>query len=403
MAQPSLPYSTGTRASKNRPSSVVRVYERKDVEGRIFLTRAWVRTPSGRPEEEPLPLGTTVEEAVAIADLAKARREREIQTGRHWAGEGRRFEPVTVATLFEKYRESEDAAGWSDKHRGDVIRSLRFWEARMGEKNVLELNPAEVEKVAGREGRRRELSPRWVEKRLKHIRAAVRWGKRKARLYDRDPLDGIDYPDYEPETDHLIYSEAATRTLWTPHEDVDWRVTLLVNVAADTGRRIGAMLALAVQDVVTDGDRIFLHFRKEFDKGKRGAMVPVSFGTAELLADALERDEVEDSGWLFPEGRLGYDDARNQPWGVSAAIHALHDAEEVLGIDYVEGRAYHGLKRRHITTGMEVARGDTALVGDQTGNVSAELIRKVYRKANRRRMTTHVDAVREALSEDDEN
>ena len=40
------------------------------------------------------------------------------------------------------------------------------------------------------------------------------------------------------------------------------------------------------------------------------------------------------------------------------------------GIKHVTGRAYHGIKRIHVTKSMEIAHGDTELVGDLTGNVS---------------------------------
>jgi len=239
---------------------------------------------------------------------------------------------------------------------------------------------------------------RWVRKRIKQLRAAIRWGKIEAKLYRFDPLEGTKLPDYQPETDHLIYSsEAETRLLVAPHADVDWRVTLLANIAADTGRRIGAMVSLAAEDVATDGERVLLHFRKEHDKSGRGAMVPVSMPTAALIIQAIENDLVSEWGWLIPEGRLDYDDPRDKPLSKPKAIVKLHKAEKALGIPYVKHRAYHGLKRRHVTTAMEVAHGDTALVGDLTGNASAELLRKVYRKANTRRTSSHVDAVRGAI------
>lgn len=374
---------------------MVRVYERPDVDG-IFMTRAWELTPSGRPQETPLPEGITREAAEILARKTAAAREENILRGRDDFGVDVN-EVVTVARLFEAYRDSETAAPWSKKHRADVERSLTFWEAHVGAENVLTLVPERVEKIAGDAGRKMGVSPRWVRKRIKHIRAAVRWGKRKARLYDRDPLDGVSLPRYEPDTDDLIYTAAETSALLRSHERIDWRVTLLANIAADTGRRLNATLSLTASDVVTDGERVFLRFRGEFDKGGKASVVPVSAPTAALLADALDHDLVIEWGWLFPEGRLDYDDARDKPWGDTAAIEGLHHAEDVLGIPYVKGRAYHGIKRRHVTTAMEVTGGDTALVGDQTGNVSAELIRRVYRKQNRSRQATHVDAVRAAL------
>jgi hypothetical protein len=71
----------------------------------------------------------------------------------------------------------------------------------------------------------------------------------------------------------------------------------------------------------------------------------------------------------------------------------------------VNGRAWHGIKRLHITLGFEAAFGDASLVGDVTGNVSAELLRNVYRQQDRKRITAQVDAVRAMIEtpEDEPN
>lgn len=390
------PYVTGKRATSSEPSSRVRVYERADRDG-IFMSCAWLRNEQGRVIEVKLPDGITWETAEAMADEGASDRRRDIIMGRDSFGEEIE-ETVTVGSVIDQYLESETAAEWSEKHGNDVRGSLAFWRLHLDlDADPMSLTPAQVRKIAGDAGRLLGVGPRWVRKRLKHLRAGIRWGKIEAKLYRYDPLEGTKLPDYEPDTDNLIYSEAETALLITPHEDIDWRVTLLANIAADTGRRISAMLSLSTEDVRTDGERVLLHFRGAFDKVKRGSMVPVSLPTAALIIQALERDLVAEWGWLIPEGRLDRNDSRDKPWDHSAANHALHDAESVLGIEWVFRRAYHGLKRRHVTTAMEVAHGDTALVGDLTGNASAELLRKVYRKANRHRTSSHVDAVRDAI------
>lgn len=386
-------FSAGKRKTATEPSSVVRVYSRPDVPGRFFMTRAWILAPSGRPAEEPFPAGTTWEYAKVVCRAAADERRAAILGGRRADGTAG---PLTIGALLDQYEAAAKEADWSDGHRAEVGRSLAFWRRHLGAgADVATLTPAVVERIAAREGKGQ--SPRWAQKRLKHLRAVTRWGRRKARLYAADPLDGVELPEYEPDTDALIYSPEETVRLMASRPDVDWRVTLLANIAADTGRRLGAMLSLRVEDVSTDGQRVLLRFRREFDKQGRAALVPVSAPTAELIARALEEDVVSEWGWLFPEGRLDYDDARDKPWGNYAAIWALHEAEQTVGVPTVPKRGYHGLKRRHVTSSMEVAHGDTALVGDLTGNVSAELIRRVYRKGNRARTAAHVDAVRASM------
>ena len=48
---------------------------------------------------------------------------------------------------------------------------------------------------------------------------------------------------------------------------------------------------------------------------------------------------------------------------------------------------------------MKIAHGDTELVGDLTGNVSAALLRQTYRFGQDATKARHVDAIREALKE----
>lgn len=379
---------------------MVRGYERPDVPDRIFYTCAWIVAPSGRLRELVLPAGTTREAAENFVQLVATEREAAILSGRDVFGREKPKECITLGALFTEYEKSAEALAWSERHAVDVRYSLEFWRMHLDMGSPVvggSLSPALVSRVAGREAQAREVGPRWIRKRLAHIRAAVLWGLDQAHHYEANPLRGLKMPDYEPETDELIYSIEETAKLLEPREDVDWRVTLLANIAADTGRRRGSMLSLTTGDIVTDGERVLLRMRKEFDKGGRTQLVPVSAPTAALLADALERDVVQEWGWLFPEGRLDYDDARDKPWGPDAATRSLHLAEKALGIPRVQGRAFHGLKRAHVTAAMDVAHGDTALVGDVTGNVSAELLRRVYRKANRTRTGTHVDAVRKAF------
>lgn len=395
--------SFGKRAGPDRPSSKVRVYTRPDIPKRIFYSRAWLLLPSGRPEEQVFPTGTTWKGALLMGEQMALQRQKVILSKRDAFGEESVEAPITVGALLERYEASETASRWSKTHRRDVLAALAFWRLRLDLTRPVvrgELSPAVVRKFAGEEARRLGVGPRWERKRLAAIRAAVIWGMDQAQLYDVNPLRGLEMPKYEPETDELIYSPQETLLLVTPHPEVDWRVTLLSNIAADTGRRLSAMLSLTTEDILTDGDSFLLRFRKEYDKGNRTRLVPISEPTALLVADALERDLVKEWGWLFPEGRLDFDDARDKPWGPWAAIDGLHDAEGALGITQVPGRAYHGLKRTNVTKSMEVSHGDVDLVTDTAGNVSASLIRLTYRKGNLKRTRKHVDAIRRGLEED---
>lgn len=389
-------HSAGRRATATLPSSRVRVYERPDLPGRIFLSRGWVLTASGRPVETVLPEGTTREGAALLADLTATERRRALLEGRNAMGEPKR---TTLSTLLAAYHDSETSGRWSARTLEDKDRFRIFWETELAEDPVVEtLTRAVVERIAQRAAQRAKWGPRTERKALEYLRAATRWGYLKAELLDTNPFrGGFTLPDYEPETQELIYSLQDAALLCRPHPEVDWRVTLACSIAWDTGRRISAISALRSEDVVAGEDRLYLRFRREYDKGRREALVPISEETAFLIAETLTRDLVEEWSWLFPEGRLDYDDPRDKPIGRKALETLLHNAEAVLGIPSIPGRGFHGLKRAHVTVSMEISSGDTALVGDVTGNLDADLIRRVYRRQSRERMARQVDLIREAL------
>ena len=386
----------GKRATATEPSSSVRVYQRPDVPG-VFLSCAWDTTASGRPREMKLPEGLSWEAAVATAEVTAARRRAQSLEGRDAMGRPKR---VTLGAVLEGYHGSARALRWGRKHGEEMDRWRRFWTAHIGAGRPMgELTPAEIQRVAREAADRRGWGPRTERKVLAYIRAADRWAATKARLYPAPELRGMDFPPYSPETERLIYTRTETPALLAGHPDADWRDTLAVSVAADTGRRISAILALRVEDVFADegAGQVLLRFRAQSDKAGRSALVPVSRPTAARLAAALLEGAVMDGGWIFPEGRLDYDDPRDKPRSKESALKGLHRLEELVGVERIPGRGFHGLKRTHVTAAMEVSHGDATLVGDVTGNADARLIQRVYRRGSVRRSAGVVDGVRRVL------
>lgn len=210
-------------------------------------------------------------------------------------------------------------------------------------------------------------------------------------------MSGVDVPAAEPETEGLDYSANEAAALATPHPAIDQRVTLAASICCDTGRRIGAVRYLRAEDVILRDGRIHLRFWKSHDKGGKSSTVPVSNATAELILEQLETDRTKRWGWLFPGQRAAVPLGGTDSTGAGTWAKLLHDAEEVLGIPWVKGRAWHGLKRRHVTLSGEESGGDWALVGDVTGNTSPEVLRKAYRRQSESRKVEQVDRIRARL------
>lgn len=97
--------------------------------------------------------------------------------------------------------------------------------------------------------------------------------------------------------------------------------------------------------------------------------------------------------YLAAEGSLRCADV---PWGgfdstgSGGPIATLHRAETILGIERVRGRAYHALKRAHVSVSWELAGGDAAKVGDLAGNTSPDVLRRHYGRATARSKVAHM-------------
>jgi hypothetical protein len=418
--------SFGMRAGKGRPSTRVRIYERADSPGRFWMERAWVTTDRGHPIPRPLKDGTSWEAALLLGEETALARRRRLLQGLDETGEKRR---PTVSELLDGYHGPKNprVKKWSEGHRQNQDRYREFWLRALGrDREVESISPSEVEGAASQAAERMDWSPATEEKYLKYLKAASRWGWRKAQVLPTDPWAPVELPEVRTDTKELIYPPEHVGLLIHPHPGVDWRVTLVASIAYDTGRRLSAIrhlwrgtqedayaeesdfavLRVKVIDPVTgkemEIERMLLHFRPEFDKGDRDQWVPVSEETRALIEEALERDAVRESGWLVPEGRMDFDDARDKPMGASGLDGALGKAEELLGIPSVKGRKYHGIKRRHVTTGDEVAGGNLQLVADVAGNRSLEVLRTRYRFPELGRMVTQVDQIRARIHRPEE-
>ena len=223
---------------------------------------------------------------------------------------------------------------------------------------------------------------------MKYIRAAVRWGKRKARFLDHDYLDGTGVPRYE--SNGVAYTEEEIEAISGVAQGIDPRFWAAWEIATDTGRRIGAIRRLVVEDLDFEDGVAAINFPAATDKARRQGRAYVTDETKAAIEALLELDAVLESGYLFPQGRLTHRDRRNGPIGDTGLNKMLKKAEEAAGVDHVEGRGFHGVKRRAVTMLMDAFGGDAGKVGQITGNLTPSVLEGVYRQVTEK---THREAL----------
>ena len=349
-------------------STRVRAYEAKR-RGPLYV-EYYVDTPDGGRKRIRDPVEPRSKElAVECAE----RKSREL-------AEGLGGEPLRLGRLLEEFHEAR-AGAWSERHRKGQLRFRRFWVTALGRDcRIDRLTPARAEAIVARGGEGNAWTGRTQESYLKYLRSAVRWGYRKARLLNRDVLDGVTMPRYESLGE--AYTVEELDVISEVAHEIDPRFAGAWELARDTGRRLGAIRTLRVDDLDPheNRNRLAINFPAKSDKARRrGRVFLTQYGRAAVEA-LQELPEVQDTGWLFPKGRLRYHDDHDGPIGESALLAMLKKAEKLAGVEHLPGRGFHGVKRRVVTELMHALHGDVDRVGLHTGNLEGSVLVGTYRQ-----------------------
>lgn len=170
--------------------------------------------------------------------------------------------------------------------------------------------------------------------------------------------------------DTLSREEIARLEEAAPNE----RDKLMIRILADTGIRIGELLALTTASVKVDGRRQFLKVR---GKGDRERLVPIQPGLAGRIARYVKATrKASASQRLFLSSRRGRMTGEYEPLAASAVEHWLHDfGRDVLGDDR---RVYPHLFRHSFVT-EQLRRGvQPTLVAQIVGHSSLDMVDRVY-------------------------
>lgn len=232
----------------------------------------------------------------------------------------------TLGELFER-RHADLGPDWTTKYGKSRELRRAFWLERLGEGTPLRaINAAAVERVA-REAQG-EKSERWRQDVLRYLVDSFAYAEKKLKWIDaKHNLSAVTIPAARGRLPTYTTEEAVAlvQALAQVHPVGHWCGI----VAFQTGRRIGAILALGKEDV-QEGEPSIIRFGAGTDKARREGDTPV-YGLPHR------------TDWT----RYDYDTAKD--W--------LLEAEKLAGVPHVKKRAWHAYKKvfATLTTGMEGA------------------------------------------------
>jgi integrase len=151
------------------------------------------------------------------------------------------------------------------------------------------------------------------------------------------------------------------------------RDKLIVRILADTGMRLGELLALRPQDVRVEGGRNVLKVR---GKGDRDRLVPLAPGLARRLRRFADRGRQDSSSdRLFLTLRRGRASGQLDPVTESAVEQVMRALGQVAGI---QKRVYPHLLRHSFATDYLRRGGNPILLQQILGHSSLAMITQTY-------------------------
>lgn len=213
---------------------------------------------------------------------------------------------------------------------------------------------------------RGRVTERTVGADLEFLRRVLNWGRgvrvSGRKLVDHDPFEGFTIPDTKAKRRPV---ETWDRFLaLRPHADaVHPLFGHFLDLVEATGWRVSALCQLRASDVrLTRSETApygALHKRGETDKEGEDAWVPVSERAAGALLALVKGQQRVGDVWLFQ----AVQDA-GAPWSRHYARDLLRRAEQLAGLEPLEGGAFHSYRRKWVTERKAHPLTDIAAAGN---------------------------------------
>ncbi len=317
------------------------------------------------------------------------------------------LERLTVAGMFELFSRSVLPRQCAH-HLEELKRAIDLWTRFLGGSRIVEtIGPSDWEaferarapgEIDGR-GRlvpdpekRKPVGQRTIQKEMKVLRAACRRAtiertRTGGFLLGADPTRGLPLPVEKNPKRPTANSERYEKLLAVA-DQVKARhgkgksahmgssyLPLLIPLAGESGRRIGAILALRWSDWLSnEGKHGALRWRAPSDKVRKDWIIPVSANLSAALKTAQAKRGGIGELLMFP----ALNDP-TKPVDYRVIARWLQKAEELAGLPHLEGGAYHSFRRMWACQRKHHPARDTATAG---GWKDTATLQRVYEAAD---------------------
>ncbi len=293
-------------------------------------------------------------------------------------------EPLTLGQLFEMYLEEVTPTKSTGVQKFDRAAAKRLLQSLGSEALPSRLTRTEWDlfirqrssgKITGH-----KVGPRTVARDLKFLHAVLNWATLSTDgdgglLMDRNPLRGLPMPA-ERNPKRPMVSDAEYQALLDVADEIDPMLRTLFIVASETGHRIGAVRQLRWSDVDLRAKSI--RWRAECDKLGHEHVTPLT----EAARNALEARRRDAPG-------IGNSYVFGAPQDPSKPVsrHLVRDwwrkAEELAGLERIEGRGWHSLRRKFASDLMEMPLKVLCQLGGWNGT---DTVVECYQHADQERL-----------------
>lgn len=296
---------------------------------------------------------------------------------------------------------------WADSYRTDQNRYRAFWFKALGaDIRLTDIAPAAMERAVNEAAEERDWSDNTVYHYLNVLKSVLNFAARDLRWMPESALPALDLPDIDPEGH--AYEPRELAALLKETLQLDLRLGVMAHIGCTTLRRLGAIRKLELKNLGAreiDGDVVpVIRFPGETDKRGKTSEAVLPPSTAKLVRRLAEKPAVQATGYLFVRADLDDSDPpehKRKPLHDRTVNEWWHKAEAAAGVEWVDGRAFHGIKRIGATVSSHLT-GGLAAAAQQSGT-DAGTLRDVYVKSYPEQKRELAERLEEFFSRADEN